>query len=683
MKYPFVKQEGIKDCAVASLGMIIKYYDGYIAQEQLRDMLTTTKDGTSAFSIIKVAEYIGFQAKAIKTNNISELKLPCIAYVTIDSKIKHFIVIYQINEKKGTLIVADPALGIKKMKIDEFNKITNNIYILFYKIKKIPYLKKYSINEFITIFIKNNKNSIVKISLFSFFINLLIIILSFSFNIFISSNSYDNRLKYIFLIIFISLSIFKTISSYLRNVLTIYLNKKVSYELTNDLYKKIIHLPYIYYCNRTTGEIVSRITDLELIKTFMSKIIIILFSNLPLIFIALIVMFNLSLNLTIYTLLFLLLYGIIVVLFRKNLQIKIKDYQIMREKNTSFLVESINAYECVKGISVEKEVVAKFKALYYKFLNSILSFSKTINLADFFKDLISEISNILIIFFGILEINKGLLTTGNLITFVFLFSNFTSPIKEILDSNSEYEEGVNALKRALELDYKVENNGKIKKIENGNILINNLSYSYDDKDILKNISLKINKSEKVLLVGESGGGKSTLLKLIKKYLKAKNQTIFINDIDINDYNNDAFSEITYIAQNEFLFTDTIYENVNLYRNLESKNILNTIKLCHADQLAKNDLGLDSLIEENGFNLSGGERQRIILARTLLNDSKIILIDEGTNQLDVSLERKILKNIFDEYKEKTIIVISHRLDNMDLFDHFIKLEGGVIKEDVLY
>ena len=181
MKYPFVKQEGTKDCAVATLSMIIKYYKGYIANDQLYDMLKTSKEGTSAFNIIKVAEYIGFKSKAIKTEKIDELKLPCIAYVTIDSRINHFIVIYEINIKKNTILIADPATCLKKMSLDEFNKISNNIYILFYKIKNIPYFKSNSVVIFIKDFLKNNKNPIVKISLLSLFINTLIIILSFSF----------------------------------------------------------------------------------------------------------------------------------------------------------------------------------------------------------------------------------------------------------------------------------------------------------------------------------------------------------------------------------------------------------------------------------------------------------------------------------------------------------------------
>ncbi len=683
MKYPFVKQEGVKDCAVATLSMIIRYYKGYISQEQLRDMLETNKEGTSAFSIIKVAEYIGFQTKAIKTDDISNLKLPCIAYVTIDKKFNHFVVIYEINLKKETILIADPANGIKKMKFEDFNKISNNVYILFYQNKKIPYLKNYSILNFITNFLKINKTSIIKISLISFFTNILIIILSFSFNTFISSISYDYRLKYIFLIIFISLAIFKVISTYLSNLLSIYLNKKVSYELTNEFYAKIIHFPYIYYCNRTTGEIISRITDLELIKTFISKIIIILFSNIPLIILSLIVMFNLSFKLTTYTLLFLTLYVIIVAFFRGKFKYKIKEYQRLREKNTSFLVESISSYECVKGLKIENEIIKKYKQLYYGFVDSILKYAKSINWETFFKDLISEISILVIIFLGILEIESGTLIIGALITFTFLYSNFMNPIKNILDSSSELEESINTLKRALELDYKIENSGKIEKIKKSDILIKDLNYSYGDEEILKHIYLTINEGEKVLLVGESGSGKSTLLKILKKYLKVKNEMVFINGIDINDYSNKAISCVSYLAQNEMLFTDTIYENIDLYRNINPNKIIEASLLCSVNKIAKNDLGLNTLIEENGFNLSGGERQRIILARTILTNSKIILIDEGTNQLDISLERKILKNIFGKYKEKTIIVISHRLNNIDLFDHFVKLEKGEIKEDVLY
>lgn len=685
MKYPFVKQEGNKDCAVASLSMIIRYYKGYVAHEQLRDMLTTDRKGTSAYNIIKVAEYIGFKATGIKTNNLENLKLPCIAYVTINNQLNHFVVIYKIDFKKKELLIADPASSLKKMKIEDFNKLTNDIYILLYQIKKLPYLKKYSILEFITTFLKNNKNSLIKITILSFFINILITILSFEFKFLIESINYDTRLKYIFLLVFLFITILKIITTYLRNLLTIYLDKKINYDLTIECYKNIIHFPYIYYCNRTTGEVIARINDLELVKSFISKITIMILSDLPLIIISLIIMFTINIKLTLFTILNLLLYFLVIRILKNPIKTKIQNLQEERGRNTSFLVESLSAYECIKGLNIENQTIQKLQTNHYKYITNIFDFSKLYNFQIFLKDFISDIGNLILIILGIIEIESNIMTIGSFITFTYLISNFSNPLREILDTNVEVEESLNALKRILELNYKSDNNGKIKKLENNNIKIKQLNYSYNDENIISNINLEFKSGEKAIILGESGSGKSTLLKIIKKYLKVKNGIVYINNIDLNDYNNAAVSKnISYIAQNELLFTDTIYENLRVNRDLEPKRIIEVAKLCFVDEIIKNkEFGYNTLIEENGFNLSGGEKQRIILARTLLNDSKIILIDEGTNQLDVSLERKILKNIFKEFSDKIIILISHRFDNIDLFDHVIKIEKGELKEDVRY
>ena len=684
MKYPFVKQEGNKDCAVASLSMIIRYYKGYIAHEQLRDMLVTDRKGTSAYNIIKVAEYIGFKATGIKTKNMEKLKLPCIAYVTIN-QLHHFVVIYKVDFKKKELLIADPSTSLKKMKVEDFNKITNDIYIILHQIKKLPYLKKYSILEFINTFLKNNKNSLIKITILSFFVNILITILSFEFKFLIESINYDARLKYIFFLIFLFVTILKIITTYLRNLLNIYLDKKINYELTIECYKNIIHFPYIYYCNRTTGEIIARINDLEIVKSFISKITIMVLSDLPLIIISLIIMLTMNIKLTLFIIFNLLLYFIIIKILKNPIKTKIQTLQEERAQNTSFLVESLSAYECIKGLNLEDKIIQKLQNNHYKYITNIFNFSKLYNFQVFLKDFINDFGNLILIILGIIEIESNLMTIGSFITFTYLISNFSTPLREILDTNVEIEESLSALKRILELNYKIENSGKIMKLENNNIQIKQLNYSYNEEKIISNINIEFKSGEKVLILGESGSGKSTLLKIIKKYLKVKNNTVYINDVDLNDYNNNAISKaISYISQNELLFTDTIYENLRVGRDLEPTKIIKIAKLCFVDEIIKNkEFGYNTLIEENGFNLSGGEKQRIVLARTLLSDNKIILIDEGTNQLDVSLERKILKNIFANFPDKTIVIISHRFDNIDLFDHVIKIEKGELKEDVSY
>ena len=171
-----------------------------------------------------------------------------------------------------------------------------------------------------------------------------------------------------------------------------------------------------------------------------------------------------------------------------------------------------------------------------------------------------------------------------------------------------------------------------------------------------------------MLIGHSGCGKSTLLKLIKQYYTT--DSIYIDDKKINKINmND---NVTYISQDEYLFTDTLYNNITMYNDYKKEEIDKIIDICELKPIF-NDLGLDMLIEENGFNLSGGEAQRIVLARALLHIKDYLLIDEGLSEVDINLERRILKKIFKEYKDKTIIYVSHRKDNLDLFDKLIELD----------
>ena len=231
-----------------------------------------------------------------------------------------------------------------------------------------------------------------------------------------------------------------------------------------------------------------------------------------------------------------------------------------------------------------------------------------------------------------------------------------------------------AIKKILTLFYDKKDNGIIDKKMIGDIYFNNLSYSFDDvNDVLKNINLKITKASKVMVLGSSGSGKSTLFKLLKKYYQIPRDKIYIDDIDINDYQN---SDIIYVSQNELLFSDTVYNNI------DSDNIIDISKICLVDDIIKNNqLGFNFLIEENGFNLSGGEKQRIILARAIAKPFEILVIDEGLSQVDINMERIIMKNLITMYKDKTIIFISHRIDNIDLFDQVIKIEKGNLISDL--
>ena len=678
----------MKDCGVTCLEMIIKYYKGYLKKSTLLQMTKTTKEGTTLYHLNETLKKIGFDSKGVKCNlndiTKENIILPCIANVIINNSYKHFIVIYEINFKKKYLIIADPQDKIKKISYKEFEKIFNKYLLIFYPLKKLEIENKISLKNFLYKIISPNKKNLIQILILSIFITIFSILTSFYTEYMINEiNTYSHYNLIIIFSIFFLIYILKITTNFIRNKLLVFINQKLDLILTLDTYNKIIKLPYSYYHNRTTGDMLSRINDLDNVRGMISKVALSLFIDLPLTIVSLIILSIINIKLFIIGLIILILNLIIILLFRNPFNDYIKRLQIKKSETTSYMIESISGFETVKGNHLENEAINKFEKKYVKLLKDIFNYQNLYFLQDFLQELINDIGFILITLIGSILVIENEITLGELFTFSSLLMYFLEPIKNIINLDNEIKEAKNSLKRILEI-ITYENNecGKITKLENGDIIFKNLNYSFDDKkNILNNINFKIKKNSKVMIIGKSGSGKSTIFKLLMKYYNVNNNKIFINDIDINNYTKDVVdNNILYLSQNEILFSDTLYNNL-IFGNSDSSKLLDITKICHVDKLLDDNLGFNMLIEENGFNLSGGEKQRIMLARALLKKFEILIIDEGLNQIDVDLERKILKNIFNKFKNKTIIIISHRLDNLDLFDDVIHIEKGEIKNEL--
>jgi len=664
--------------------MIIKYYKGFVKKTTLLEMTKTNKDGTTLFHLNETLTKLGFNSKGVRCNlediTKENIILPCIANVIINNSYKHFIVIYEINFKKKYLIIADPSDKIKKITYEDFNKIFNNVLLIFYPIKNIPIENNISNYKFILKLLIPHKQTLINIFILSIFITIFSILTSFYTEYMINGvNSFSKYNITIIFCIFFLIYVLKIITDYIRNKLLIFINQKLDLTLTIDTYNKIINLPYDYYHNRSTGDILSRINDLDNVRDMISKVALSLFIDLPLTIISLIVLFIINSTLFMIGLAILILYFIIIVIFRWSFNDYIKKIQIKKSESTSYMIETISGFETVKGTHLEESVKERFEKKYVKFIKDIFNYQNLYFLQDLFKELINNIGFIVITLIGCLLVVEDKLTLGALFTFSSLLVYFLEPIKNIINLDNIIKEAKHSLRRVLDvITYDKKENGIIEDFKNGNIKFNDLSFTFNDRDyILKGINLNIKKNSKVMIVGKSGSGKSTLLKLLMKYYSVNNNKIFINNIDINNYSNKVINDnILYLSQNEILFNETLYNNL-IFDDSNKSILLDITRMCHVDEIIDNNLGFNMLIEENGFNLSGGERQRIMLARALLKKFNILIIDEGLNQVDINLERKILKNIFKYFKDKTIIVISHRLDNLDLFDNLIEIEKGVV------
>ena len=674
-----VLQDGNKECGSACLLSIIRFYGGDISVSKLVEMTNTTKEGTNFLNIKNAALKLGLNSEGYKIeefNNLYDIDCPFLVQL-IDNNYSHFVVVYKIKSNK--LIIMDPAKGKNVLSINEFIEKWTGYIMIFTPYKKLLIFndEKHLTKKIIEV-LSNNKRIILNIFLLSVIFTIISCIITYYFQIVIDftlNTNYFNLL--VITLIFIILVLYKSFANYFRNKLLIYLNQKLDLTLIINTFNKILLLPYNYYKNKTTGEMVSRINDIAHIKNAISKLIITVFLDLLICLVGGIILYNINNKLFIFLIIITLVYLVVILIFNKIVKTLVNINQVNNAKINSFLVETINGYETIKGLNLEKIISKKFENLYVESLNDNLIYENVTNTELFVKDLIANITNILTIFLGVKQILENNFQLSSLITFNILCSYYIEPIKNIIDFNKEYYYMKNSLKRANNL-FEVDTiSDNITSLEvNGNIEVKNLDFNYSNNLILDNVNFTIKNSEKVIVLGKSGAGKSTILKLLFKYYDVKRNNISINNNDINDYSVfDIRKNITYISQNEILFNDTIKNNILLDKNISEEEFLKVVKLTYVDEIIKDDLlGYNKILEENGVNLSGGQRQRIILARALLKNSKIILIDEGLNELDINLERKILKNIFNNYSDKTIIIVSHRLNNIDLFDKVIKLEN---------
>lgn len=685
-----VRQDGCKECGAASLLSIIRYYHGNVSINRLVEWTYTTKSGTNFYYLKEAAQKVGLEAIGYKVNDIvllNELNKPFICQL-LDQHYEHFVVVYEI--KKNKVILMDPAIGERVLTIQQFSQMWTGYVMIFLPQKKLLFLreKNYLVSVIIDIILKN-KCIVFNIFILSIIFTIISCLYTLYFQVMLDKvSSFTENNMLIITFIFSMLLIVKCITNFFRTELLIYLNQKLDCSIFLKTFQKILLLPYSYYKNHTTGEVISRMNDLIYVKNILNKVILTVFLDVIIFVCCGCLLFRMNAVLFGILVVIILIYLVIFYLFRPLLKRLTEYNQQHNAKINSFLVESINGFETIKNMSMESRMNEKMELLYVKALNDSFTYENVSNLELFLKEMVSLIGILLVEFLGFTFVMNQNLTLGELLTFTLLANYFLEPIKNMIDLSKEYYYAVNSLKRINHLlDIETEDLSTKTILQfQGLIQIENLSFSYNgQKDILRDINLQIKENERVIILGDSGSGKSTLLKLLLRYYSVPRNMIYINGIDINDFSlDDVRNNISCVSQNEILYTDTIKNNIVLDRKVLDMEFMEVCKIAGVDEFVKNlFLGYDTKLEENGLNLSGGQRQRIMLARMLLKPSKIMLIDEGLNAVDINLERKILKNIFSKYQNRIIIVVSHRIENLDLFQKVFRFQDGTLVEEIRY
>lgn len=566
----------------------------------------------------------------------------------------------------------DPAFGLKKIKINDLEKIYTNVAIVLYPEKELMKVKE---NKYRLFKLKMFYKKIIIILL----ITLFIVILSLLFNSYLTFIIDNIKYKNLTLIInitllFLLIILIKLLLQFLKNKIIIKTDVFLDKYLSNKFIEHLFKVSYLFFKTKQTGEILSRFNDIKIIKDviilFISEI---LFNSLLFMF-ALI--FCYKINPKIFIILLSLLILNIVISLLIYLSYKKRSKEIIEEDAyfNSLLTEYITNIETIRNLNIINKVIDKLKNIYLNNLSNVKTFYNKINFNTSIKYLINDFNYLVIIFIMTYLIINSNKTIGELVYVSIIYTliiNSLNTFYAVLPEVSLYK---NALYRIKEiLKYKTvkleENKDKLQ----GDIIVKNLCITYNKIDYInKNLNFIIKYKSNTLITGKSGSGKSTFIKILKKYLNVYEGSIFINNINLNDINYSVLNNnILYVSQKEKLFSDTIENNIKINNN-DSKLYSEIIDLTYVNEIInKKRLKDKYFIEENFFNISGGEKQRIVLARALMNNFEYIVLDEALSEVDKNIEKNIIINLKNKYKDKTIIYISHNEKIKDLFDEYIK------------
>jgi subfamily B ATP-binding cassette protein MsbA len=359
------------------------------------------------------------------------------------------------------------------------------------------------------------------------------------------------------------------------------------------------------------------------------------------------------------------------------------------DKFMKYLSEVIKGSWLIKIYQKEEEELKKISIVIDERYKAVRKVEQTRLGAGPIMELISAIAIAIVVFFAGHRSMQGAITLGEFVSFLAALMLAYQPVRALAGINIGIQEGISAAKRVYDLiDQKNEiyhdKNAPSLKINNASIEFKNISFTYPDgTQALKNLSTKISGGSKVGLVGVSGSGKTTFLNLIPRFFYLKNGSILIDNQNINEINfNSLRKEISLVSQDVILFDDTIRANI-LYGNALASNeqIVEACKFAAAeDFVEKLPNKYETIIGENGVKLSGGQKQRLSIARAILKDSSIILLDEATSSLDSESESVIQKAIENLTKNKTTIIIAHRLSTVMNCDKILVFENGKIIEE---
>lgn len=702
-KFTNYKQADFKDCGPTCLKIVAKHYGKTINIQELRDISETTREGSNLLFLSDAAEKIGFRTLGVKLSaeRLNEAPLPCILHWNKN----HYVVLYKI--KKGIYYISDPAFGLIEYNKEDFLKfwIGNNaddqtkegVALL---IEATP---KFFQSDFdkednkslgfglLFQYVFRYKSFLIQLSIGLLASSLLQLIFPFLTQSIVDVGIQNQNIHFIYLILFAQLFLFagKTGLELIRSWILLHLSTRINIALISDFFIKLMNLPISFFDVRMTGDIMQRINDHRRIERILTT------SSLNVLF-SVINMFVMGavlayFNLQIFFVFFVgsLLYFGWITLFLKRREIL--DYKRFAEvsQEQSKVMELINGMQEIKLHNAEKQkrwgweyVQARLFRVSIKGL--VLEQTQTIG-----SSVINELKNIFIIFLSAKLVIDGSITLGMMLAISSIVGSLNGPITQLIEFVRELQDAKISLARLSEIHEKEdETQQEIHQTNDvpydSDIEMKNLSYRYLGSDIpvLSDLSLIIPANKVTAIVGVSGSGKTTLMKLLLKFYEPEKGEITVGNAQLSNISQKAWrSNIGAVMQEGFVFSDTIANNIAIgVDKIDKERLVYAADVANIKEYVSGlPLGYNTKIGAEGVGMSTGQKQRLLIARAVYKNPEILFFDEATSALDANNEKEIMQKLDLFFKNKTVIVIAHRLSTVMNADQIVVLDKGKIIE----
>jgi len=459
--------------------------------------------------------------------------------------------------------------------------------------------------------------------------------------------------------------------------------------IRSSIFKKLTDIDIQYFSSQRKGDLISRfMTDVVTIQDSIIRSIQVILREPIAIILNFAVLFTISAKLTIFALILIPVSGLLISLIMKRLKKHAAAAQDSLGVLVSSIDEGLNGVKIIKSFNAENYIQEKFNAINMWTSKIHRKLARRVLLAAPVSEMLGVITVAALLYYGgtlILQAGSDL-RGAEFIGYIIIFSQIINPAKAISEAFGNISQGISAGERVFQiLDAPERITDKPNPVSKNSFIdcieLRNVSFAYGEKEVLKNINFKILKGSTVALVGPSGGGKTTLMDLLPRFMDPTEGEICLDDISIKEISmRDVRALMGIVNQESILFNDTIYNNIAFGRSFTQEEVIEAAKIANAHEfIIKTSDAYQTNIGDRGMKLSGGQKQRICIARAVLANPPILLLDEATSALDTESEKLVQNALKNLMRNRTSIVIAHRLSTIQEADQIIVLEGGKIQE----